>query len=104
MNLWSRLFGGADALTIDERRWVVLEVETTGLDTRRDKLLAIAAVAVHFGAGGAAPCVALHDSFEAGLHHEAANTDKDNILVHGIGVDAQRAGAPPAEVLQAFEQ
>jgi DNA polymerase-3 subunit epsilon len=31
---------------VDERRWVVLDVETSGLDPRRDQLLAIAAIAL----------------------------------------------------------
>ena len=30
--------------------------------------------------------------------------DKDNILLHGIGVGEQRAGAPAATVLDAFER
>ncbi len=93
MSLLSRWFGAGDPVTIDERRWVVLDVETTGLDTHHDELLAIAAVAVQFDEG-AAPRIALNDSFEAVLHHQSASTDKDNILVHGIGVGAQRAGAP----------
>ena len=29
---------------VDERRWVMLDVETSGLDARRDQLLAIAAI------------------------------------------------------------
>jgi DNA polymerase III subunit epsilon len=106
MSLLSRWFG-ADAgsqSALDARRWVVLDVETTGLDMHHDELLAIAAVAVQFDEEGAVPCIALHDSFEAVLHHQSASTDKDNILVHGIGVGAQRAGAPPADVLQAFER
>ena len=68
-----------------------------------DELLAIAAVAVTFD-DAATPRIALHDSFEAVLHHDSASTDKDNILIHGIGVGAQRAGAPPREVLTAFER
>ena len=103
MSLLSRWFGAGDPVTIDERRWVVLDVETTGLDTHHDELLAIAAVAVQFDEG-AAPRIALNDSFEAMLHHQSASTDKDNILVHGIGVGAQRAGAPAHAVLAGFEQ
>lgn len=104
MSLFSRWFGAAPAAGRDARRWVVLDVETTGLDPRTDCLLAVAAIALHFDAPGAAPRIALADSFEAVLQHESASTDKDNILLHGIGVGAQRAGAPPREVLAAFEQ
>jgi DNA polymerase-3 subunit epsilon len=32
------------------------------------------------------------------------STDKDNILLHGIGVGAQRTGLPPPEVLTDFER
>lgn len=100
MSLWSRLRGAPGSAAIDGQRWAVIDVETTGLDMQHDELLAIAAVAVQFDPAG--PRIALHDSFEAVLHHQSASTDKDNILVHGIGVGAQRAGAPPQEVLQAF--
>ena len=107
MSLLSRWFGAGDQVAIDERRWVVLDVETTGLDMHHDELLAIAAVAVTFD-GAATPRLAPHidlsDSFEAVLHHQSAGTDKDNILVHGIGVQAQRTGAPAREVLGAFER
>jgi DNA polymerase III subunit epsilon len=103
MTLWSRLFGAEEAVAIDPWRWVVLDVETTGLDMHHDELLAIAAVAVTFD-DAATPRIALGDSFEAVLRHDSASTDKDNVLVHGIGVQAQRAGAPPREVLAAFER
>jgi DNA polymerase III subunit epsilon len=103
VSLLSRWFGADAAVVIDERRWVVLDVETTGLDTHHDVLLAIAAVAVIFD-HGATPSIALQDSFEAVLRHHGASTDKDNILVHGIGVGAQRAGAPARDVLGAFER
>jgi DNA polymerase-3 subunit epsilon len=99
--MFSRWFG-RKAPGIDPARWVVLDVETTGLDVREDELLALAAVAVRFD--GAAPRIDLADSFEAVLRHDPRATDKDNILLHGIGVGAQRAGAPPAEVLAAFER
>jgi DNA polymerase-3 subunit epsilon len=43
------------------------------------------------------------DSFEAVLKQDLAS-DKDNILVHHIGVGAQTAGRPPVEVLEEFRQ
>lgn len=82
-------------------RWVVVDVETSGLDVHHDRLLAIAAIALCMD-GAATPRIALADSFEAVLRQDSASTDKGNILLHGIGVGAQRAGAPAAEVLGAF--
>ena len=99
----SRWFGGSPRRPHDKARWVVLDVETTGLDMHRDHLLAIAAIAVRFE-GDAPPRLSLADSFEAVLQHDSASTDKNNILLHGIGIAAQREGAPPREVLLAFEQ
>lgn len=83
-------------------RWIVLDVESTGLDVRHDRLLAIAAMAVQVQDGRA--CIALGDSFEVvlGRTTDPAAPDKANILLHGIGVGAQRAGMPPAEALAAF--
>ena len=84
-------------------RWVVLDVESTGLDPHADRLLAIAAVAVH--REGDRLQIHLADSFEAVLRHdldEVAPAARANILVHGIGVGAMRAGAEPAAVLRDF--
>lgn len=87
---------------VDEGRWVVLDVESSGLDARRDRLLAIAAIAVHLQP--ARPLIALGDSFEVVLRQPgaAAPPDKSNILLHGIGVGAQRAGMAPMAALSAF--
>ena len=83
-------------------RWVVLDVETSGLDLRNDRLLAIAAVAVQVG--GPRAVVELGDSFEVVLQQapRAQAHDRANILLHGIGVGAQRTGMPGAMALQAF--
>jgi len=88
--------------SVNPTRWVVLDVETTGLDVRHDRLLAIAAMALQVQDGRV--CVALGDSFEVVLGRSAspAAPDKANILLHGIGVGAQRAGMPPADALAAF--
>jgi DNA polymerase-3 subunit epsilon len=84
------------------RRWVVLDVESSGLDPQHDRLLAIAALAVRLE--GRQLALQPGDSFEVVLRQEAsaAAPDKANILVHGIGVDAQRHGRDPAEALPAF--
>ena len=87
---------------VPSSRWVLIDVETSGLDMRHDHLLAIAAIALRLD-GEAAPCIELGDSFEAVLRQPAASADKANILLHGIGVGEQRAGAAPAEALTAFE-
>lgn len=79
----------------DAARLVVVDVESSGLDPARDRLLAIGAIALEGGA------VVLAQSFEIVLQQTDASS-VDNILVHGIGGDAQRAGAPPAAALMAF--
>ncbi len=107
MSGWHRLFGRLAASPPpqpDPLRWVVVDLETTGLDTRRDGLLAIAAVGVHVDVDGRALHIALCDSFEVSVLRPGARTDKANILLHGIGVDAQRSGMAAAGALQAFEQ
>jgi DNA polymerase-3 subunit epsilon len=87
----------------DAQRWVVLDVESSGLDMHHDRLLAIAALAVHPVPGRL--LLALGDSFEVVLRQPAATVDdKSNILLHGIGLGAQRAGTEPALALAAFEQ
>jgi DNA polymerase-3 subunit epsilon len=84
-------------------RWLVLDVESSGLDASRDRLLALAAVALRVGDGRA--CIEFADSFEVLLRQPvpAVPPDKANILVHGIGVGAQRCGLDPAEALRRFE-
>lgn len=103
MSLLRRLFGAAPAAAVNTRRWVVVDVESSGLDTQHDRLLAVAAIALALD-GTATPRIIVADSFEVVLRQDSAPADKDNILLHGIGVAAQRAGAPAAEALAAFEQ
>ena len=103
MSLLQRWFGSTGSAAVSATRWVVVDVETSGLDLRHDRLLAIAAIALQLD-GEATPKIALADSFEAVLRQDPLPADKDNILLHGIGVGEQRAGAPAAEVLTAFER
>ncbi len=76
-------------------RYVVVDVESSGLDTARDHLIAIGAVAVTHGR------IQLSDSHEIVLQQTQAS-DRDNILIHGIGGTDQREGTPPVEALLDF--
>lgn len=76
-------------------RYVVVDVESSGLNVDKDRLIAIGAIAVNQGR------IDLRDSFEMVLQQEKVS-DKDNILIHGITGEAQREGVPPTEALLAF--
>ena len=86
---------------VDEARWLVVDVETSGLDAARDRLLAIAAIAVHVDWSARRLAVRVADSFEVVVQQEAPSP-RDNILLHGIGVQRQQQGVPAADALRAF--
>jgi DNA polymerase-3 subunit epsilon len=79
----------------DATRYVVVDVETTGLDLNRDRLIAIGACAVEGGQ------VVLADSFEIVLRQDRISS-KDNILIHGITGETQREGVDPVQALLDF--
>jgi DNA polymerase-3 subunit epsilon len=83
-----------------EVRWVMVDVETSGLDAHHDRLLAIAAVAMRVDTARRLEIV-LADSFEVVLQQETVS-DRDNILLHGIGQQRQREGMAPDQALSAF--
>ncbi len=97
---FSQPFGAAGA--VDEARWVVLDVETSGLDPLRDQLLAIAAIAVRLDWATRRLSITLGDSFEVLLRQSSAASAKENILLHGIGLQRQREGVPIEAGLRAF--
>lgn len=77
------------------RRWIVLDTETSGLDTARGALISIGAVALEDGAIVVAP------AFEAILR-QAKPSSHANIVLHGVGARAQSQGEDPAEALMRF--
>jgi DNA polymerase-3 subunit epsilon len=79
----------------DARRCVVVDVETSGLNLLEDRLISIGAVAVLNGQ------IVLGDSFYVVLQ-QATISDKENILLHGIGGSAQTEGVPASDALLAF--
>ncbi|NJM31985.1 MAG: 3'-5' exonuclease [Limnobacter sp.] len=85
-------------------RWVIVDVESSGLNPNKDRLLSIAACAVRFDVQGK-PVVAMSDSFEVVIRqpeNPQQAVDKNNILIHGIGLGAQRTGVHAQEALLAF--
>jgi DNA polymerase III subunit epsilon len=94
----------ADASEPKLQRWIVVDVETTGLDPSSDHLLAIAAVGMRVDSETGVLTLLPSDSMEVTLKHESPAIDRDNILIHGIGVARQRAGMEPREALAQFVQ
>ena len=102
LSRWVRSFGGRRSEARNQsQRWIMLDVETTGLDPRADQLLAIAAVALRFTPTTGRLEVAVGDSFEIVLRQDKPSA-KDNILIHHIGVQAQSEGIAPTEALEQF--
>lgn len=80
---------------LEGARWVVIDCETSGLDAARDRLLSVGAVAVKDGG------VELQEFFQEKIR-QGMPSSRENILIHGIGGDAQRDGRPLAEVIDAL--
>lgn len=97
MSLWPDWLRRAAGSAEPPSRWVVLDVETTGLDVRRDHLLAVAALAVQARDGGGLQ-LCLSDHFEVTVR-PAALSSRDNVLIHGIGLAAQQVGLPAPQAL-----
>ncbi|MDE2584487.1 MAG: 3'-5' exonuclease [Betaproteobacteria bacterium] len=76
-------------------RYVVVDVESSGLHMVKDRLISIGAVAVVDG------LIDFNDAFEVILRQDQVS-DTANILLHGIGGSAQREGVEPADALLAF--
>lgn len=74
-------------------RWVVLDCETTGLNPQTDTLISIGAVAIVDGA------IRLSDGFER-LLRPPMPSDRANVLIHGIGQQAQAQAEDPVQVLR----
>jgi DNA polymerase-3 subunit epsilon len=95
LGIWRAIPVASQSASVEHSRFVVVDVETTGLNLMQDKLISIGAVAVVNGK------VALGDSFYVVLQQQAAS-EKGNILVHGIGSSAQLEGDPPVDALLSF--
>ncbi len=76
-------------------RYVTVDIETTGLDRRRDRVLSIGAVSVDRGR------IDLSQCFEVVLK-QPETSSYENILVHRIGGQRQLSGVDPGDALVQF--
>lgn len=76
-------------------RYVVVDVETSGLNMKTDRLISIGAVALTDSQ------MDFNDAFQVVLRQDQVSTHA-NILIHGIGGSAQSDGVDPADALLAF--
>jgi len=92
---WQRLPRAPVGLPHSRLRYVVVDTETTGLDMRRDQLIAVGAAGITAGK------LDLSDCFEIVLRQQKASADA-NILIHGIGGQTQVGGAEPKAAMLDF--
>ncbi|MFP3518189.1 3'-5' exonuclease [Pseudomonas sp. SIMBA_077] len=81
--------------TLRAQRWVVVDLETSGLHLNRDQVLSIGAMVIEDGA------IDLSQAFERTL----LRTDtplSPSVLLHGLGPSAIAAGSDPADALLDF--
>ncbi len=85
-------------------RWVVLDVETTGLDSKRASLLAVAAVGIQVDWASGSCCLVPGDSFERFVKPQQQQSDEENVLIHGIGLGEQALAEDLRAVMPAFRE
>jgi len=78
--------------TLREQRWVVLDLETTGLNLNKDRVLSIGAVVIEDGA------IDFAQQFERTLQCRELKISP-SVLIHGLAPSAIAAGSDPAEAL-----
>ncbi|TKK36242.1 3'-5' exonuclease [Pseudomonas sp. CFBP13528] len=77
------------------QRWVVVDLETSGLHINRDQVLSIGAVVIEDGA------VDFSQMFERTLQRTAGKLSP-SVLIHGLGPSAIAAGSDPVDALLDF--
>lgn len=81
--------------SLREQRWVVLDLETTGLNLNKDQVLSIGAVVIEDGA------IDFSQQFERTLQCTKQKLGP-SVLIHGLAPSEIAAGSNPAEALLAF--
>ncbi|MBZ9783486.1 3'-5' exonuclease [Pseudomonas sp. REP124] len=81
--------------SLREQRWVVLDLETTGLNLNKDRVLSIGAVVIEDGA------IDFSQQFERTLQCAELKLSP-SVLIHGLGPSAIANGSDPAQALIEF--
>jgi len=81
--------------SLREQRWVVLDLETTGLNLNKDLVLSIGAVVIEDGA------IDFSQQLERTLQRPEHKLSP-SVLIHGLGPSAIAAGSDPVEALLDF--
>ncbi len=82
------------AVPLCKQRMVVLDLETTGLHLKRDKVISIGAVTIEDGA------IDYSQQFECTLRRDVEVTE--SVLIHGIAPSELAKGQEPEEALLSF--
>ena len=86
---------GLSEVSLRKQRWVVVDLETSGLNLNRDQVLSIGAMVIEDGA------IDLGQSFERTLLR-THNPLSPSVLLHGLSPSAIAAGSDPAQALLDF--
>lgn len=89
------LSAGLNDCSLRQQRWVVVDLETSGLNLNRDQVLSIGAMVIEDGA------IDLGQAFERILLR-VNNPLNPSVLLHGLGPSAIAAGCDPADALLDF--
>jgi DNA polymerase-3 subunit epsilon len=81
--------------SLREQRWVVIDLETTGLNLNKDLVLSIGAVVIDDGA------IDFSQQFERTLQR-IDHKLSPSVLIHGLGPSAIAAGSDPVDALLDF--
>lgn len=84
-----------DFTPLKETRFVVMDLETTGLNISKDQVIAVGAVVIENNE------IQLPQSFERTIFRELNKVD-DTVLIHGISPEEIAGGEPAIDVLSEF--
>ncbi|MFD2229154.1 PolC-type DNA polymerase III [Alkalimarinus sediminis] len=84
-----------DFTPLKETRFVVMDLETTGLNIHKDQVIAVGSVVIENNE------IQLNQSFERTIYRTLNKVD-DTVLIHGISPEEIASGEPATDVLAEF--